>query len=243
MSAAHEVVFKVTGAHSSFASSFEVLVPPGFDVGAHRHQHSEELFYVAVADRVFVLSNATYSVITPEGCASILWHDPAEAPRAAAALRGDPASLLRLGVVDGVICEPISGAGQNHVLTAERLSATVDAALRELEAMERGYTTSAAQPPGRPGALTDRRRDQGRPIRIASPYPGHPLRARGPSPRYYPIRSFSSARRCPPADVETARHAINRPRTTSGAITSVDDRNAVSSARDATVRAGVHVPR
>lgn len=46
VSAAHEVVFKVTGAHSSFASSFEVLVPPGFDVGAHRHQHSEELFYV-----------------------------------------------------------------------------------------------------------------------------------------------------------------------------------------------------
>ena len=91
---------------------------------------------LAVADRVFVLSNATYSVITPEGCASILWHDPTEAPRAAAALRVDPASLLRLGVVDGVIDEPIGGAGEDHVLTAERLSATVDAALRELEAME-----------------------------------------------------------------------------------------------------------
>ena len=46
MSAAHEVVFKVTGAHSRAASSFEVLVPPGFDVGAHLHHYSEELFYV-----------------------------------------------------------------------------------------------------------------------------------------------------------------------------------------------------
>lgn len=45
-SAAHEVVFKVTGAHSTAASSFEVLVPPGFDVGAHLHHRSEELFYV-----------------------------------------------------------------------------------------------------------------------------------------------------------------------------------------------------
>ncbi|NGO75505.1 cupin domain-containing protein [Streptomyces sp. YC504] len=43
---AHEVTFKVTGEHSSVASSFEVVVPPGFDVGAHRHTRSEELFYV-----------------------------------------------------------------------------------------------------------------------------------------------------------------------------------------------------
>ncbi len=43
---AHEVTFKVTGEHSSFASSFEVVVPPGFDVGAHVHTRSEELFYV-----------------------------------------------------------------------------------------------------------------------------------------------------------------------------------------------------
>ncbi|MGW7368996.1 cupin domain-containing protein [Streptomyces sp. NPDC054841] len=45
-SAAHEVTFKVTGAHSRAASSFEVVVPPGFDVGAHVHTRSEELFYV-----------------------------------------------------------------------------------------------------------------------------------------------------------------------------------------------------
>ena len=43
VSAAHEVVFKVTGAHSRAASSFEILVPPGYDVGAHLHHHSEEL--------------------------------------------------------------------------------------------------------------------------------------------------------------------------------------------------------
>ncbi|GAA3712906.1 cupin domain-containing protein [Streptomyces tremellae] len=44
--AAQEVTYKVTGAHSRVSSSFEVVVPPGFDVGAHRHTHSEELFYV-----------------------------------------------------------------------------------------------------------------------------------------------------------------------------------------------------
>ncbi|MEV7422325.1 MULTISPECIES: cupin domain-containing protein [unclassified Streptomyces] len=44
--AAQQVTFKVTGEHSRVSSSFEVVVPPGFDVGAHRHTHSEELFYV-----------------------------------------------------------------------------------------------------------------------------------------------------------------------------------------------------
>ncbi|MFE3740247.1 cupin domain-containing protein [Streptomyces sp. NPDC059134] len=46
LTAAQQVTFKVTGAHSQVSSSFEVVVPPGFDVGAHRHTHSEELFYI-----------------------------------------------------------------------------------------------------------------------------------------------------------------------------------------------------
>ncbi|WP_040805731.1 cupin domain-containing protein [Nocardia concava] len=54
ISAAHEVVFKVTGEHSRAASSFEVLVPPGFDVGAHRHAHSEELFYIVEGELEFL---------------------------------------------------------------------------------------------------------------------------------------------------------------------------------------------
>ena len=54
VSAAHEVIFKVTGAHSRVASSFEVLVPPGFDVGAHLHHRSEELFYVVDGELEFV---------------------------------------------------------------------------------------------------------------------------------------------------------------------------------------------
>ncbi|WP_036508663.1 cupin domain-containing protein [Nocardia aobensis] len=54
VSAAHEVVFKVTGEHSTAASSFEVLVPPGFDVGAHLHHHSEELFYLVEGELEFL---------------------------------------------------------------------------------------------------------------------------------------------------------------------------------------------
>ena len=54
VSRAHEVVFKVTGEHSRAASSFEVLVPPGFDVGAHLHHHSEELFYIVEGELEFV---------------------------------------------------------------------------------------------------------------------------------------------------------------------------------------------
>ena len=57
--AAHEVVFKVTGAASRSASSFEVLVPPGFDVGAHLHHRSEELFYIVEGELEFVAFEPT----------------------------------------------------------------------------------------------------------------------------------------------------------------------------------------
>ena len=59
VSAAHEVVFKVTGAHSRAASSFEILVPPGYDVGAHLHHHSEELFYVVDGELEFLAFEPT----------------------------------------------------------------------------------------------------------------------------------------------------------------------------------------
>jgi len=90
-----------------------------------------------IADRVLVCENATYSVISPEGCAAILWRDAAAAPDAAAALRLDAGSLLRLGVADGVVPEPPGGAAADHAQAAAALRATVTAALAELAPLSR----------------------------------------------------------------------------------------------------------
>ncbi|MEV7213535.1 acetyl-CoA carboxylase carboxyl transferase subunit alpha [Kitasatospora cineracea] len=87
---------------------------------------------LAVADRVLVCANGTYSVISPEGCAAILWKDPQAAPAAAASLRLHPGDLLSLGVVDGIVPEPPAGAHQDHAAAADLLEAAVTAALHEL---------------------------------------------------------------------------------------------------------------
>lgn len=65
---------------------------------------------IGVTDRVLVFENAYYSVISPEGCAAILWKDRANAPKAAEALKLNAANLKELGVVDEVIAEPLGGA-------------------------------------------------------------------------------------------------------------------------------------
>ena len=65
---------------------------------------------VAVADRVLMQENAIYSVISPEGCAAILWRDAGEAKKAAAAFKPDAAHCLELGVIDGIVAEPMGGA-------------------------------------------------------------------------------------------------------------------------------------
>jgi acetyl-CoA carboxylase carboxyl transferase subunit beta len=87
---------------------------------------------LAVADTVLMCADAVYSVITPEGCASILWKDAASAPRAAEALRVDARSLLRLGIVDGVVPE---AEHDDHVDAARLLGDAVRAALRPLAGM------------------------------------------------------------------------------------------------------------
>src|SRR6185295_4651703 len=69
---------------------------------------------IAVGDRVNILENAVYSVISPEGCASILWRDAAKAETAAAALRITAADLKELGVVDEIVPEPEGGAHVDH---------------------------------------------------------------------------------------------------------------------------------
>jgi acyl-CoA carboxylase subunit beta len=87
---------------------------------------------LAVADRVLICANGIYSVISPEGCAAILWHDPAAAPKAARALRVDARQLVAAGIVDGVIPEPPGGTHTDHALAAELMHAAVVAALGEL---------------------------------------------------------------------------------------------------------------
>ncbi|GAA5193998.1 hypothetical protein GCM10023322_57300 [Rugosimonospora acidiphila] len=72
---------------------------------------------LAVADRVLMLHDAVYSVISPEGCAAILWNDPAAAPRAADALGLTAPELLRMRVIDGIVDEPAGAGGLRDTLT------------------------------------------------------------------------------------------------------------------------------
>jgi acetyl-CoA carboxylase carboxyl transferase alpha subunit len=88
---------------------------------------------LAVADRVLMLENATYSVITPEGCAAILWRDAEFAPQAADALRPTASQLLELGAVEKVVEEPRGGAHHNPEHAAQRLGEAIEEALAELD--------------------------------------------------------------------------------------------------------------
>jgi len=91
---------------------------------------------MAVADRVLMLENSIFSVISPEGCAALVWRDAAEAPRAAAALRLVADDLLEIGLIDAVIPEPPGGAHTDHRATAKRVMHQVQLTLRELEQMD-----------------------------------------------------------------------------------------------------------
>jgi acetyl-CoA carboxylase carboxyl transferase subunit alpha len=91
---------------------------------------------LAVADRVLMQENAIYSVISPEGCAAILWRDAGEAKRAAAALKPDAGHCLDLGVIDGVVPEPANGAHADHDEAARLLGEQLETALVELEAQD-----------------------------------------------------------------------------------------------------------
>jgi acetyl-CoA carboxylase carboxyl transferase subunit alpha len=82
---------------------------------------------IAVADRVLMFENSVYSVISPEGCASILWRDGKQGARAAEALRLAAPDLLALGIVDAVMPEPVGGAHRDW----EGAAATLAAALRQ----------------------------------------------------------------------------------------------------------------
>lgn len=87
---------------------------------------------LAVADEVLINEYGVYSVISPEGCASILWNDASMAPTAAAALKVDARNLLLLGVVDGVIGEPAGGSQADHQEAAQRVASVLHSSLHRL---------------------------------------------------------------------------------------------------------------
>jgi len=89
----------------------------------------------ALADRVLMQENAIYTVISPEGCAAILWRDSQQAPRAAAAFKPDAVHCLELGVIDAIVPEPGGGAQTDYDEAATLLGASLQAALEELDSL------------------------------------------------------------------------------------------------------------
>ena len=100
---------------------------------------------LGVANRVFMLENAVYSVITPESCASIIYRDSGKAEQAAAALKLSAPDMLELGLIDGIIPEPAAGAHEDHDEAARLVKDQLVRSLRELslltphEAVQRRY--------------------------------------------------------------------------------------------------------
>ena len=88
---------------------------------------------LAVADKVFMLEHSYYTVISPEGCASILWRDASKASEAAKALKITSEDLHKLEIIDGIIKEPLGGAHKDYDLMAANLKETILATIDELK--------------------------------------------------------------------------------------------------------------
>lgn len=91
---------------------------------------------VGVADRVAVLENSYYSVISPEGCAAILWKDGAKAPQAAEVLKLTGQDLLKMGIIDEVIPEPLGGAHRDAQKTALNIKEAILRNFKELRLLD-----------------------------------------------------------------------------------------------------------
>src|SRR5436305_14710305 len=89
----------------------------------------------ALADRVLMQANSIYTVISPEGCAAILWRDAAEAKKAAAAFKPDAVHCLELGVIDSIVPEPAGGAQTDPDAAATSLGESIAEALEELDGL------------------------------------------------------------------------------------------------------------
>ncbi len=96
---------------------------------------------IAVANVVFMLENSVYSVISPEGCASILWHDSTKAPDAAAALKITAKDLYRFGLIDKIIPEPLGGAHIDFETTANNIKKELLISLKRLLKMSKKHLT------------------------------------------------------------------------------------------------------
>jgi len=91
---------------------------------------------LGVADRVCVLENAYYSVISPEGCAAILWKNGTKAPEAAEALKLTAQDLLKMGIIDEVVPESLGGAHRDAQKTAQNVKETINRNLKDLKAKD-----------------------------------------------------------------------------------------------------------
>ena len=90
---------------------------------------------LAVANKVYLLEHAYYTVISPEGCASILWRDASKNNEAAEALKITAPDLMKFDIIDGEIKEPVGGAHSNYEFTAEEMKRTILGALDELSSL------------------------------------------------------------------------------------------------------------
>lgn len=90
---------------------------------------------IAVGDRILMMENAVYSVISPEGCAGILWRDGKKAPEAAEALKITAHDLAKLGAIDAIVKEPAGGAQKNHRLACANVKKAIFKALKELKGL------------------------------------------------------------------------------------------------------------
>lgn len=98
---------------------------------------------IGVADRVMMMEFATYSVISPEGCAAILWKDGTKSDLAAKALKLDAEALLKLKVIDRIVKEPVGGAHREPLTAFKNLKAALCATLKELGSMDKARLVEA----------------------------------------------------------------------------------------------------
>ena len=91
---------------------------------------------IAAASRVLMMEHAIYSVISPEGAASILWRDTARAQDAATGMKITAQDLLKFGVIDRIVSEPVGGAHRDHGLALDRAGDAIEASLAELAGLD-----------------------------------------------------------------------------------------------------------
>jgi len=117
---------------------------------------------IGVGDRILMLENAVFSVISPEGCAAILWRDGSKAPLAAEALRLTADDLLNLRVIDEIIPEPLGGAHRDYGIVMRNVKEAVFRHLAELKTMTAGeLVTARYEKFRRMGAFTMQKDSQG----------------------------------------------------------------------------------